>query len=273
MTGPNQPVSPFKMIFGKEDQSINAKRLIPFGTLAEVKLATRQKKFHDKSTAMVMVGYPDDHASDCYKFYNPQTKQLIMSRNVTTWYDANDAQRMRLSFYDALRLPTTMPTAKPRKGKTERPSGRKRDDHENVHDTSDEEEYGDDDSEDENLFYDPRQGAPDDDDDSRGAPDDDPDEPDDEDEDKDTNEDTEDDEDDEEKIVYDRTPVGRALKRLGANPRLVDTSQGLRTRRRSYYLDIGTEELVLNTESVTSDFNTPKKFAEAYHGPQKEIWR
>lgn len=29
----------------------------------------------------------------------------------------------------------------------------------------------------------------------------------------------------------------------------------------------------MNTESVTSDCNTPKKFAEAYDGPQKEIWR
>jgi Reverse transcriptase (RNA-dependent DNA polymerase) len=61
------------------------------------------------------------------------------------------------------------------------------------------------------------------------------------------------------------------MQRLGANP--VNPNRGRRTRNKSYMVDINTGELVLSTESVTSDYNTPKKFNEAYNGPQKEIWR
>jgi hypothetical protein len=84
MNGPNQDISPFEMIFGRKDSSISPIRLVPFGQLAEVKLPLKPQKFHDKSVPMVMVGYADDNASDCFKFYNPKTDKIVMSRNMSS---------------------------------------------------------------------------------------------------------------------------------------------------------------------------------------------
>jgi hypothetical protein len=136
MTGPEQPVIPFKLIFGRKDQSIHHKRLKLFGTIVEVKLPLRRLKSHKKSQPMVMIGNADDHASDCYKFYSPVTKKLVRSRYVSTWYTPDDARRMKMPFYDWKRLPTRMPTVKPVKKML--PSGRM--DEVDVHQTSDEED-------------------------------------------------------------------------------------------------------------------------------------
>ena len=113
MPGPEQTKTPHEMIFGKKDSSFSVKRLVPYGQLAEVKLPKRQRKFREKSTPMVMVGYADDHASDCYKFYNPKTKKIVMSRDISSWYSLDDARRMQLSFYDPKRLATKKTTDTP----------------------------------------------------------------------------------------------------------------------------------------------------------------
>jgi len=99
-----------------------------------------------------------------------------------------------------------------------------------------------------------------------------------EEEESDSSTESEDDEDDlsvkdEDLVVYDSNHVGRELKKLGADPKKVNVNQGRVTRNRNYMIDVGSGEVVLNTESVTSDHDTPKKFNEAYNGPQKEIWR
>ena len=60
--------------------------LIEFGRIGWVKLGKKQAKLDVKATKCVMIGYSPDHAGDTYRMYNPTTKKVINSRNVT-WAD------------------------------------------------------------------------------------------------------------------------------------------------------------------------------------------
>ena len=41
-----------------------------------------KKKITDKTFKAIMVGYANNHTRDTYKFYNPETKIVIMARDV-----------------------------------------------------------------------------------------------------------------------------------------------------------------------------------------------
>ncbi|KAI2493367.1 PIF1-like helicase [Fragilaria crotonensis] len=49
--------------------------------------AELKAKLDPKSFKCIFVGYSDDHSGDTYKFYNPATKQTILSRDVHQWME------------------------------------------------------------------------------------------------------------------------------------------------------------------------------------------
>ena len=62
--------------------------LQPFGRIAYVTDRKALKaKMDAKATKCVFVGYSADHSGDTYKFYNPTTKQTILSRDVHQWME------------------------------------------------------------------------------------------------------------------------------------------------------------------------------------------
>ena len=57
--------------------------LIEFGRVEYVTNRNTMKgKFKEKATEMVMIGYPEHHARDVYRMYNPITQKVIETRNV-----------------------------------------------------------------------------------------------------------------------------------------------------------------------------------------------
>ena len=62
--------------------------LQPFGRVAYITNRSKIKaKLEPKSVKCIFVGYADDHSGDTYKFYNPATKQTILSRDVHQWME------------------------------------------------------------------------------------------------------------------------------------------------------------------------------------------
>jgi hypothetical protein len=62
--------------------------LQPFGRIAYVTDRKAIKgKMDSRATKCVFVGYSADHSGDTYKFYNPATKQTILSRDVHQWME------------------------------------------------------------------------------------------------------------------------------------------------------------------------------------------
>jgi hypothetical protein len=62
--------------------------LQPFGRIAYVTDRTKVKAKSDvRASKCVFVGYANDHSGDTYKFYNPATKQTILSRDVHQWME------------------------------------------------------------------------------------------------------------------------------------------------------------------------------------------
>ena len=59
------------------------KYLIQFGRIGVVKKPGKQAKMQDKGYPAVMVGYTLNHGAGTYRLYNPKTKRIIMSRDVT----------------------------------------------------------------------------------------------------------------------------------------------------------------------------------------------
>jgi len=55
----------------------------------------RDKKIRCKSAdhgfPCLFIGYPDNHAGECYRMFNLETKKVILSRNVL-WLDKNYAE-------------------------------------------------------------------------------------------------------------------------------------------------------------------------------------
>lgn len=56
--------------------------IIP-GSVAYVKEPEKTRKLQEKSFKCIVLGYAKDHPSDTYRLYNPQTKAVFISRNVT----------------------------------------------------------------------------------------------------------------------------------------------------------------------------------------------
>jgi hypothetical protein len=73
-------------MFG-EASHIRPSHLIQFGRIGYITNRVKfQKKWVDKTTKCILVGYADDHSPDTYRMYNPDTKQVILSRDVR-WAD------------------------------------------------------------------------------------------------------------------------------------------------------------------------------------------
>ena len=62
--------------------------LQPFGRIVYVTNRDKLKaKLDARAKKCVFVGYAQDHSGDTYKFYDPATKQMIMSRDVHWWME------------------------------------------------------------------------------------------------------------------------------------------------------------------------------------------
>ena len=62
--------------------------LQPFDRIAYVKNREKLKaKLDDRAKKCVFVGYAQDHLGDTYKFYNPATKQTIISHDIHQWME------------------------------------------------------------------------------------------------------------------------------------------------------------------------------------------
>ena len=62
-------------------------RMVPWGWAGVVKTKlTHQAKLQDRGTVMMFVGYPDNHAGDCYQMYNAKTQRVIVTRDII-WLD------------------------------------------------------------------------------------------------------------------------------------------------------------------------------------------
>jgi len=59
-----------------------AKHLQVFGKLGIDKVLQPTNKLSDKGTKAIFVGYADKHAGNVYRFINPSTSRIILSRDV-----------------------------------------------------------------------------------------------------------------------------------------------------------------------------------------------
>jgi hypothetical protein len=82
MTG--ESVSPIELFTG---ETPNYGNLIQWGRVGFVTVRDKYiKKLENRAMKCVFVGYADDHSQHTYRFFNPKTRQIIMSRDVT-WAD------------------------------------------------------------------------------------------------------------------------------------------------------------------------------------------
>ena len=73
--------SPFENLFGEKPKIIGL--LSEFGRIGYViKLDKFKKQMTDKTFKAIMVGYSENHTRDTYKLYNPETKRVVMTRDV-----------------------------------------------------------------------------------------------------------------------------------------------------------------------------------------------
>ncbi|MCP4053817.1 MAG: hypothetical protein GY739_12280 [Mesoflavibacter sp.] len=77
---PNEIESSYVRFFNKEPPHLDYLRT--FGTVAYVTKRNTKSKYESKSTKCIMVGYAEDHAPDCYRFLNLETRKIIQSRDV-----------------------------------------------------------------------------------------------------------------------------------------------------------------------------------------------
>jgi transposase InsO family protein len=85
-------------MFG-EASRLRPSHLIQFGRIGYVTNRVKlQKRWVDKTTKCIMVGYADDHSPDTYRMFNPETNKVILSRDVR-W-----AEWKRTDPYDELNI-------------------------------------------------------------------------------------------------------------------------------------------------------------------------
>jgi hypothetical protein len=74
--------SPYQRFHGKEWESL--RYLKPFGTMGIVKTGKSiQSKLTDKGTPMIHLGPGTMHATDVYRMFNPNTKGIVTTRDIT----------------------------------------------------------------------------------------------------------------------------------------------------------------------------------------------
>ena len=60
--------------------------LVQFGRIGWVTICTKTNKLDKKAKKCVMIGYADNHAGDTYRMYDPATKKVLDTRDLT-WAD------------------------------------------------------------------------------------------------------------------------------------------------------------------------------------------
>lgn len=81
---PGNALSPYQLFWGKDKSPRYAKFLRPFGEKGIISVRKRIKgKLDDRGFEAIMLGYADDHAGDCYRMYNPKTRHVLLTRDVT----------------------------------------------------------------------------------------------------------------------------------------------------------------------------------------------
>ena len=68
------------MFYGKDAPYSNYLQV--FGKLGVVKVLQPTNKLSDKGLKAIFVGYADKHAGNVYRFVNPNTNRIILSRDV-----------------------------------------------------------------------------------------------------------------------------------------------------------------------------------------------
>jgi hypothetical protein len=83
-------LAPDELWYGTLPKLLN--NLVQFGRIGYVTIRTPTAKLTPKSLKMVMMGYAPDHAGDVYRMYNPETKRIVESRDVTwaEWHGGQD---------------------------------------------------------------------------------------------------------------------------------------------------------------------------------------
>ena len=84
---------PYKLFNKKESKLV--KHLQPFGRIIEVaKKEKIHKKWIEKSSQMIMVGYAKNSTPDTYRMHNPKTKKVCQTRDVMSMdWKRQDPQR------------------------------------------------------------------------------------------------------------------------------------------------------------------------------------
>jgi transposase InsO family protein len=83
-------LAPDELWYGKPPKLLD--NLVQFGRIGYVTIRNTTAKLTPKSIKMVMLGYAPDHAGDVYRLYNPETKRIVESRDVTwaEWHGGPD---------------------------------------------------------------------------------------------------------------------------------------------------------------------------------------
>jgi len=85
--------SPFELMFKSKGKEL--KSLKRFGEMCVVTTKAKiQGKLNDRGTACVFVGYPKGHSNDVYRLLNPETNQIINSRDII-WLNKTYGQWMK----------------------------------------------------------------------------------------------------------------------------------------------------------------------------------
>ncbi len=77
----NQETTNEEKFSGKTDKEMLQNLVIP-GTVAYVTEPKRTSKLEPKSFKCLLLGHADHHTRDTYRLYNPETKSILISRNV-----------------------------------------------------------------------------------------------------------------------------------------------------------------------------------------------
>ena len=78
--------TPWDLFYKGKKKPLFLDHLQCFGEVAYVADRSKFKtKLQNHSNKMIFVGYSIDHAGDVYRFYNPTSKTIIQSRDVTQW--------------------------------------------------------------------------------------------------------------------------------------------------------------------------------------------
>ena len=72
--------TPYYSFYGKDAPYSNYLQI--FGQLGVVKILQPTNKLSDKGLKAIFVGYADKHSGNVYRFVNPNTNRIILSRDV-----------------------------------------------------------------------------------------------------------------------------------------------------------------------------------------------